>query len=288
MLQKGLIVSGILVCVIVVFTALAAGSQPKPILIGDFAQYIFPALLTISLLMVVYYARIIIYAIASFLLGRRETQGTGGKSWAVLIGYLIATITIILVIRSAAMQRLIGAVETAAAFTSAALRLGQLSPLTAASPNPYLFYYVLLVFIAIVLVSFALIFAGLHKAYSWAREERAPLPKDAIRRDALVVVQRAARDLKLAGDYRETILNCYRQMCHVLSLHGFQIKLYETASEFSSAVSSKLGLGGDSVKSLTFLFEEARYSDHQLDGTKRAKALDQLQSLEHLLGNSSS
>ena len=289
MLQKGWIASAVLVCVIAIFTAFAAGSQPKPVLIGDFAQYIFPALLTICLLVLLYNARDIIEVLASSILGRREPQGSRGKSWAVLIGYVIAMLLIVLLFRSLAMQRMIGALAAAVVATAAALRVAQMQPLTAASsPNVYLYYYIVLAFAALVLVSFALLFGGLHKAYSWAREARAPPTTETVRREARMVVQRAARDLRLTGDYRETILNCYRQMCRVLSLHGFQIRLHETASEFSNTVSSKLGLGGDSVRYLTFLFEEARYSDHQIDNTKRAKALNQLESLEHLLGDGSS
>lgn len=290
MLQKGWIASAVLVCVIAIFTAFAAGSQPKPVLIGDFAQYLFPAILTIYLLAVLYNARVIIKLLASFLLGRRELEAGRGKSWMAIIGYVIGTILIIVLIRSAAMQRIIGAVATAVAATAAALRMGQGSPLPAgvSSTNPYLYYYIELVFGAILLVSFVLLIGGLHTAYGWAREERAPVNAAVARQEALTVVQRAAEDLRLARDYRETILNCYRQMCHVLSLHGFQIRLHETASEFSNSVSGKLGLGGDSVRYLTFLFEEARYSDHRIDDTKRAKALNQLESLEHLLGGVSS
>lgn len=287
--QKRWIASAVLVCLIAIFTAFAAGSQPKPVLIGDFAQYIFPALLTICLLVVLYNARVIIQAIAASLLGRREMEGATGKSWAVVLGYVISIILIIVLIRSVAMQRIIGAVQAAIVVTSAALRIGQASSLPAgvSSPNLYLYYYIALVFGAIVLVSFGLLIGGLRTAYSWAREERALPSIETVRHDALMAVQRATKNLRLAGDYRETILNCYRQMCHVLSRHGFQIGLNETASEFSNSVSSELGLGGDSVRYLTFLFEEARYSDHQIDDTKRAKALNQLESLEHILEPSS-
>jgi uncharacterized membrane protein len=187
------------------------------------------------------------------------------------------------------MQRIIGAVQAALAVTSAALRIGQGAPFAAgSSPNLYLYYYILLVFGAIVLVSFGLLIGGLQMAQRWAREERAFQSIETARHGALMAVQRAAMNLRLAGDYKETILNCYRQMCHVLSHHGFQIVAHETASEFSDSVSSRLGLGGDSVRGLTFLFEEARYSDHQIDDAKRAKALNQLESLEHLLGEASS
>jgi hypothetical protein len=188
------------------------------------------------------------------------------------------------------MQRIIGAVQAAIVVTSAALRIGQGSSLPAgvSSPSLYLYYYIILVFGAIVLVSFGLLIGGLRTAYGWAREERALPSIETVRHEALMAVQRATKNLRFAGDYRETILNCYRQMCHALSRHGFQIELSETASEFSNSVSSKLGLGGDSVRYLTFLFEEARYSDHQIDDTKRANALNQLESLEHMLGEPSS
>jgi hypothetical protein len=77
-------------------------------------------------------------------------------------------------------------------------------------------------------------------------------------------------------------------MCRVLSLHGFRTEFYETASEFSRSIADKLGLGGESVRGLTLLFEEARYSDHQINKAKRAEALNQLESLERSLANVSS
>jgi hypothetical protein len=287
--QHGWIASAVLVCLIAIFTAFAAGSEPKPVLIGDFAQYIIPTLLTICLLVVLYNARVIIQAIAASLLRRRELEAATGKSWMAVLGYVIGIILIIVLIRSVAMQRIIGAVQAAIVATSAALRIGGSSlPAGVSSPSLYLYYYIVLVFGAIVLVSFGLLIGGLRTAYSWAREERALPSIETVRQEALMVVQRATKNLRFAGDYRETILNCYRQMCHALSRHGFQIELSETASEFSNSVSSKLGLGGDSVRYLTFLFEEARYSDHQIDDTKRANALNQLESLEHILGEPSS
>jgi hypothetical protein len=72
-------------------------------------------------------------------------------------------------------------------------------------------------------------------------------------------------------------------MCRVLLLHGFKTELYETASEFSRSISDKLGLERESVKGLTSLFEEARYSNHQIDNAKRTEALNQLETLERSL-----
>jgi len=285
--QRERVASAALLCIIVVFTIFASRFRSEPILIGSLAQFLLPALLTIYLLILVYSARIIMDLLASFLLGKKEEGSARRRSWMVVIGYAVGTILFILLIRSAgALQNLLGAVATAVAATASALKLGQGSTAQAAAspPSPYVIYYILLIFIAIVLVSFTLLIGGLHTAYRWAREDDFPLNPQGVKSEALRVIQRAARDLRLTDDYRATILNCYREMCRVLSLHGFQSEFYETAGEFSRSISDKLGLGGESIRGLTLLFEEARYSDHRINDAKRAEALNELETLERSLG----
>jgi len=72
-------------------------------------------------------------------------------------------------------------------------------------------------------------------------------------------------------------------MCNVLLDCGFRIAPTQTASEFARNVSIRLGLGGSAVNGLTFLFEEARYSNHQIDDSRRADAISQLENLERSL-----
>jgi hypothetical protein len=72
-------------------------------------------------------------------------------------------------------------------------------------------------------------------------------------------------------------------MCEVLSGRGFIIRADQTAREFASTVSKKLSLGNDAVKGLTFLFEEARYSDHVINDDQRRLAVNKLGSLENAL-----
>jgi hypothetical protein len=245
--------------------------------------------MTAYLLVLAYNARMIIDILANFLLGRKQEDGSRAKSWMTIVGYAIGTILFLLLIRSAAIQGVIGVIESAVTATSSALKIGQGLPpqLGSSAPSPYLIYYILLVFAAIALVSFTLLFGAVGAAYRLAREEQVSVKANDVRREALQVVQRAARGLRSTDDYRETILNCYREMCRVLALRGFQTECHETASEFSTSVSYKLGLGGDCVRSLTLLFEEARYSDHRIDNTKRTVALNQLESLEQSLGSGS-
>lgn len=291
MTQKELVASAALLCVIAIFTAFAAGSQPKVTVIGAFAQYLIPAMLTVYLLAVVANARAIMDLLASFILSNRRQQGAGaGSRWA-LLGYAIAIILVLILLRSAVLQNILGALANVAAVTAAALHVNQpqgIAHPAGAAYNPILFYYTLLIFGVVILVSFGLFFGSLHTAYDWFREERVPSTTASARREAMRIIQKTALNLRLTGNYREAILDCYKQMCNVLSDHGFKIGFHETASEFSNSVCRKLELGGDAVKGLTFLFEEARYSDHEIDDAKRVKALDELEDLERSLANTSS
>jgi len=287
--QRELIVPAALLCLIALFTAFTVGAAPRPPVIGVFAQYLLAASLTIYLLVVLVNARGIIEALAAFILGNRRQNGSSGRSLVVILGYALGVILIIIFLRSAgAFQTILGVFQTAANLTRAALHMTEAQQFTqpgVVSINPFAYYYTVIIFGITVIVALTLFLGGVHKAYEWARAEGAPLEADAAKREALGVVQKAVMNLRLAADYREAILRCYKQMCQVLAEHGFDIGLQETAREFSENISHKLDLGSDAVRGLTFLFEEARYSNHQINESKRAVALSQLESLERSLAN---
>jgi len=284
MLEKNQIASAILLCAIVLFTVFAVSASSKPVLIGSFARYLLPAILTIYLLLLVYSARMIMDLIASFLLGKKQGERRG-KSWMSIIGYAIGTILLIFILRSRVLTNLVGIAETFIGATSTLKTAHGFTAPAISAPSLYVINYLIVAFAAIILVSFALLMGGIHTAYRWARDDHVPLTSDKLKLETLRIIQRTVRDLRLTDDRRATILNCYREMCRVLSLHGFQTQLHETASEFSRAVSEKLGLGSDSVKHLTSLFEEARYSDHRIDDVKCVEALNQLETLERSLSS---
>jgi hypothetical protein len=290
--QRELIVPAVLLCLIAVFTAFTVGAAPRPPLIGAFAQYLLAAFLSIYLLVVLVNARAIVDALAVFILGNRKQGSSNGKSLAVILGYAIAVVLLLVFLRSAGvLQKILGAFQTVVNLATTALHMTQspqLAQPSAASFNPFAYYYTVIIFGVTVVVALALFLGGVHKAYQWAREEHAPFKAEVAKHEALRVVQKTVTNLRLAGDYREAILRCYKQMCQVLSEHGLTIGLQETAREFSENISRKLELGSDAIKSLTFLFEEARYSDHQIDDSKRAVALSQLENLERSLANTNS
>ena len=284
--QRELLVPAALLCLIALFTVFANSAAARPPVIGAFAQYLLPAVLTIYLLAVLANAKVIIELLAAFFLGNRKQEGSSGKSLAVILGYAIGIILVFVFFRSVMLQSIVAALQTAVSLTGKWFNVTRSQ--TVAQPtgplgNPFVLYYTLIIFGATVVVALALFFGGVRKAYEWAREEYTPYNPEVAKQEALGVVQKTVTALRLNGDYREAILRCYRQMCLVLSKQGFNIGLQETAREFSENITHKLDLGNDAIRGLTFLFEEARYSDHQIDGNKRAVALNQLETLERSL-----
>jgi hypothetical protein len=95
--------------------------------------------------------------------------------------------------------------------------------------------------------------------------------KDEMRREAAAVLARASDDLAVGGDYRTAVLRCYRDMVKLLSGKGVRDEEHMTAREFEALARGELGLG-DELAQLTALFEEARYSGHDVSEGQRELA----------------
>jgi hypothetical protein len=275
-----------LTAVILVLTGAAVGSAPSSPMLGVVAPVIIPALLTWYLLMILAYGGRIIEILAAFLVLRplKETRQTQSMLATVLAWVIVIALAVV-IIRPEIMQSLAGAFQQAAeVFSSSANVLSQTNQAGVESnPSPsnvVLYYYAILVFGAILVVSFSLFLGGLRKAYT---EIRAQSGEHRLREDVLGVVKSTRAKLEARDRYPDAIIECYQQMCEILSRRGHEIGPAQTAREFAEHVSGKLDLATDLVKGLTFLFEEARYSDHQIGDEKRSIALNYLYSLEHAL-----
>ena len=286
LLYKQRLIPIALLSAVVLLTASLSRTEPEPTYLGNFTQYFLAAIFTFFLT-VVAYARDIMDILASYLLRHRSQHGTQAGTWAAVIGYVLLIGSMILIIRSGIFQKIILALQSAAFLASN--QLGSLtgrapaSSLNASSFNPMLYYYTVILFLGIVIVSLGLFFGGLRTAYTGARDELRSAKSKVVRQEAIEIVRKASENLRSTGDYRAVILKCYRQMCQTLSENGFKIRLDETAREFSENVSGKLKLGSEAVRGLTFLFEEARYSAHQIEDEKRVTALHELNILEDAL-----
>jgi len=85
-------------------------------------------------------------------------------------------------------------------------------------------------------------------------------------------------ELLAAGDsMREAIFQCYESMVHVLMGRGFLRRDFETVREFEMAIRAALpNLSEESLSALDNIFEEARYSRHEMREMDKANAQQSL------------
>ena len=81
-------------------------------------------------------------------------------------------------------------------------------------------------------------------------------------------------ELLAAGDsMREAIFQCYESLVHVLMGRGFLRRDFETVREFEMAIRAALpSLSEESLSALDAIFEEARYSRHEMSESHKADA----------------
>jgi hypothetical protein len=89
-----------------------------------------------------------------------------------------------------------------------------------------------------------------------------PLP----RVEGLVAVEDALRILKTQPelDPRTRIINCYERMVQAARAQGATVTSDQTARELETSIRKMLVIRGPAIRELTNLFEEARYSLHNI------------------------
>ena len=140
------------------------------------------------------------------------------------------------------------------------------------------------VVIAIILVVFAIVTFGVVRNLRYSRrlvlgfdaeeqmEERAAVAK---------VLDDAVDKLKLGGEYRMTVLQCYRLISEILEKKSKVQGSTLTAREFKDLVSKRLGLDSPHLSQATDLFEVARYSQHEVTEDEAKRAIDCLSNLSN-------
>lgn len=79
--------------------------------------------------------------------------------------------------------------------------------------------------------------------------------------------------LKTEYDHRTTVINCYKQMCELMSHRGIKKDSYQTPREFAMVSKEFLKISPESLYILTQIFEKARYSKHDISSEDRDKAI---------------
>ena len=93
-------------------------------------------------------------------------------------------------------------------------------------------------------------------------------------------IELAMRDLEEGKKVHDVILRAYEEMCRVLEKSGVKGEESLTPREFQDEVIEQTGIDPKPVERLTTLFEEARYSEHPIDDSKRMEAIKALGELK--------
>lgn len=289
MLRRHTVALAGLTAIVLVLTGSAVRSSGSSSFLKTLGPIIVPAIFTWYLLMLLANSKTITEVLAGFLSTRPTGEGDHKRS---LLAPLIAALVVIglgsLIIRPEMAASLASILQQIAGLFISKAGTGPNQPNTVSTVSQpastdLFFYFTVLIFAAIVVVSFSLIGISFFRAYSEGRALRVDEAREDIRREMFQAVREARSKLSAHDIYPETILSCYKRMCAILSDSGHSILPTETAREFAQDISTKLALGSDSVLGLTFLFEEARYSEHRLSDEKRELAVNYLSSLEQAL-----
>ena len=84
----------------------------------------------------------------------------------------------------------------------------------------------------------------------------------------------ALDDLRAEGDIRRAIIAAYARMEGALARSGVPRRPSETPFEYIDGALRRLMVPAEPVRSLTELFEVARFSDRHLDASAQQRAID--------------
>ena len=127
-----------------------------------------------------------------------------------------------------------------------------------------------------VLIAMALLIAGAIY-YQRAQARRQVQALKGILTDTMM-------QLEASNEYIAAIFECYKNLVKHFKRYGFMKKVYETTREFESAVRTAFNMvPSDQLDLFLSVFEEARYSDHNIDESHRDKALTTLDAIARSL-----
>jgi hypothetical protein len=92
-------------------------------------------------------------------------------------------------------------------------------------------------------------------------------------------ISKTIEDLEAGKDFRATIFRCYSRMCGLIEKHGVLQKPYLTPREFEERA-TKGGIKSKHLHKITNLFEEARYSLHEVSRKQRDEAVHSLKEIK--------
>ena len=82
--------------------------------------------------------------------------------------------------------------------------------------------------------------------------------------------------LKTEKNHRQTVIDCYKKLCHWMANNGVKKGSYQTPREFAMASKKYFKMSPQSLYALTQIFEKARYSTHEISSEDKENAITYL------------
>ena len=125
----------------------------------------------------------------------------------------------------------------------------------------------------------AVAFASLAALVAFNRRYRrtARTPSDALAHSLSSALDESLDDLRRESDPRRAVVAAYARMERVLAAHGVPRRAAEAPLEYLARVLRDVALRESSVRTLTHLFERAKFSHHAVDPTMKEAAIDALE-----------
>ncbi len=137
---------------------------------------------------------------------------------------------------------------------------------------------------AIVVLAVAAIFA--YRSHR-ARKRRKAIPLEpTVAEDFAATIGDVIGELDAEPDARRAVIAAYARMEGVLGRHGLRRAPSETPVEYLGRILRGLTARTDAVARLTALFEEAKFSRHEIDDSMKREAIDALRAIRDDLNES--
>jgi Domain of unknown function (DUF4129) len=129
-------------------------------------------------------------------------------------------------------------------------------------------------------VSFVcLVLAGGTVVYLRLRRTPPAGPRATVEEDLAQTLDTTIEDLRRERDARRAVIAAYANMEKVLASHGFERRRAETALEYLGRILRGLAVRESAVRSLTRLFQYAKFSAHPIDAAMKEEAITALENV---------
>jgi hypothetical protein len=126
-----------------------------------------------------------------------------------------------------------------------------------------------------------LVLAGGTIVYLRVRSTPPPQPGSTLEEDLAHAVDTTIEDLRRERDARRAVIAAYANMERVLASHGLERRRAETPLEYLARILRALEVRESAVRSLTQLFEYAKFSTHEIDAAMKEQAIGALEDIRN-------